>query len=761
MNTCATISDERYRAFIENINDGVYELDGNANFTYFNDSLRKILGYPSDEIQWQNLGKFMEKKQARIAHNSFIRIWVTRKGFSDLVWEIIQKNGQARIIELSAYLIVNENGKKEGFRGIVRDITEKINSKEALQACEQRYQIEYRASRRAQKWARNLLDFVPYPMVVFSLGGKVNYLNPSFTETFGWPLKELRKKSIPFIPPGLKEEAIESYERLLDEKIILRQESKRLTKDGRILDVILRGAVYSGNEDQPEGLLVCLRDITQEKKMMRNNEALLRISTALPAYPDLEELLDYISKVIKELLNTEGAVVLLLDEEKNELFFQGAAYDDKTIQKIAKETRFPADKGVSSRVIKTGKPVIIPDLSEDPDYYPEVSQKIKSQVRDMLVVPLRSSDRIIGVLLATNKKEGPFEDTDIEMLSVIAGGVALYIENARFSEEVKKAYKEVTSLNRAKDKAINHLSHELMTPASILSASLSTFSKRLRESSKETWKPTMERAQRNLERIFEIQYQVKDIMQDKQLKTYNLLTLLLDQCADELEALVADEVGEGPIIERIRKRIKDIFGPKDSKVSEISLDRHVQESLKELKPRISHRQVEITTHIEPAPSTCIPSDVLQKVVDGLIKNAMENTPDEGKITVTVKKKGEGAELVVHDYGVGITEADQMRIFEGFFSTQETIAYSSKRPYDFNAGGKGADLLRMKIFSERYDFEIKMASTRCCFIPKESDICPGRISECNFCKSKNDCYESGGTIATVFFPPVKVKACAIG
>ena len=133
MNTCVTISDERYRAFIENINDGVYELDGNANFTYFNDSLSKILGYPRDEIQWQNLAKFMEEKQARVAHNSFIRIWVTRKGFPDLVWEIIQKNGQVRIIELSAYLIVNENGKKEGFRGIVRDITEKINSKAALQ----------------------------------------------------------------------------------------------------------------------------------------------------------------------------------------------------------------------------------------------------------------------------------------------------------------------------------------------------------------------------------------------------------------------------------------------------------------------------------------------------------------------------------------------------------------------------------------------------------------------------------------------------
>ena len=93
----------------------------------------------------------------------------------------------------------------------------------------------------------------------------------------------------------------------------------------------------------------------------------------------------------------------------------------------------------------------------------------------------------------------------------------------------------------------------------------------------------------------------------------------------------------------------------------------------------------------------------------------------------VRKKNEGAELVVRDYGVGITEDAQRRIFEGFFTTQDTMAYSSKRPFDFNAGGKGADLLRMKIFSERYNFKMDMVSARCRFLAKDTDVCPGRIS----------------------------------
>jgi signal transduction histidine kinase len=103
--------------------------------------------------------------------------------------------------------------------------------------------------------------------------------------------------------------------------------------------------------------------------------------------------------------------------------------------------------------------------------------------------------------------------------------------------------------------------------------------------------------------------------------------------------------------------------------------------------------------------------------------------------------------------VGIPEEAQKRIFEGFFSTRDTMAYSSKRPFDFNAGGKGADLLRMKIFSERHHFQIDMASTRCRHLPTEVEVCPGRISACTLCSTVEDCHQSGGTIFSLYFPPV--------
>jgi PAS domain S-box-containing protein len=760
------------------------------------------------------------------------------------------------------------------------------------------------------------LEFLPHPIVVFSVDGHVYYLNPAFTDTFGWTLDELRGKNIPYVPPGVEKETKEALERFFIEKTIIGFETKRYTKDGRILDVILSASFYQDSKGNNLGELVMLRDITSEKRTARNNESLRRISMALPAYPDLEDLLDFISNEVKRLIGSEGALVILLDEESQELFFLGAAYDDLLTSDRVKEFRFPLDQLVAGEVIKsghahivskvpedeplhherdrklgyttknlllvplkssdrtigviasinkkegafdeadkqflgmigatvalsvenarfsedlkeayrnnetllriskalpgypdleelldyisgevqrimdvegaliglleeeedrlffpsacyedkevqgrmkkmrvgldevaagkvirTGEPIIINDPDQDKKLYPDRDTKLGYVTRNIIEVPLRSSDRIIGVLCAINKKDGAFDEKDNQLLSLVSGTVALSIENARFSEELKRAYLEVKSLNQAKDKAINHLSHELKTPVSVLVGSMDILSKKLEDIPEQGWKPTMERTRRNLKRIVEIQDEVDDIIQERSPEKTRLLMTLVDQCRDELETVLAGEIGEGSGVEMIRKRLDEIYGARDLVAEEIHLEAFIRDRLDNLADQFAHRELELGVVLEGGTKIIIPRDILRKVVDGLIKNAIENTPDEGRIELILRQVGDGSEFLVRDYGVGITEGAQRRIFEGFFATQDTLHYSSKQPFDFNAGGKGADLLRMRIFSERYGFQIGMESTRCRYIPLQTDACPGRISECRFCSERDICLQSGGT-----------------
>jgi len=126
----------------------------------------------------------------------------------------------------------------------------------------------------------------------------------------------------------------------------------------------------------------------------------MRISAVLPEYPELEELMSYISREVKELLKTEGALVLLYDEITDELFFTGGAYDDSDTQKRAKTFRFPANTMLAGEIIKTGEYALINDTDKLKSDYPERDEKLGYQTRSILEVPIKNDDRIIGVLCA-------------------------------------------------------------------------------------------------------------------------------------------------------------------------------------------------------------------------------------------------------------------------------------------------------------------------------------------------------------------------
>ena len=108
------IQEERFRALIEDVADGFYEVDLSGNFRFFNDALCRIFGYPRQAVQDRNYRDFMDASNARRAFDAFNRLFREGGGSADLVWEITHNDGKPRFLEVSAKLITDPAGQAVG-----------------------------------------------------------------------------------------------------------------------------------------------------------------------------------------------------------------------------------------------------------------------------------------------------------------------------------------------------------------------------------------------------------------------------------------------------------------------------------------------------------------------------------------------------------------------------------------------------------------------------------------------------------------------
>jgi diguanylate cyclase (GGDEF)-like protein/PAS domain S-box-containing protein len=118
-------SEERYRSILENIEDGYYEMDINGRLTFFNESCRKILGYPREELMGMDNRQFVDKDTAAKLFQLAVRVYQTNKAEKSSDFEVIRKDGFKRHIEISISLMKDISGLTIGFRGIVRDVDDR------------------------------------------------------------------------------------------------------------------------------------------------------------------------------------------------------------------------------------------------------------------------------------------------------------------------------------------------------------------------------------------------------------------------------------------------------------------------------------------------------------------------------------------------------------------------------------------------------------------------------------------------------------
>ncbi len=122
-------SEERYRSILENMNEGYYETDLAGNFTFVNEAMSAMIGYEKDELIGSNNRAYMDDETARKVYTAFNRVYSTGSPERGFEWDSIRKDGSRAVVETSVSLILGSDGGPAGFRGLVRDVTERELSK--------------------------------------------------------------------------------------------------------------------------------------------------------------------------------------------------------------------------------------------------------------------------------------------------------------------------------------------------------------------------------------------------------------------------------------------------------------------------------------------------------------------------------------------------------------------------------------------------------------------------------------------------------
>ena len=127
-------SEDRSRSIVDNIPDAYYEVDLRGNLQFFNEAYLKLFGYRHEDMLGLNFRRYVDKKHAEIALRTFSQVFKNGKPVRKMDWKIINKNGEARQVELSVSLMRNAHGKPSGFRGIIQDITSRRKEEEVIRS---------------------------------------------------------------------------------------------------------------------------------------------------------------------------------------------------------------------------------------------------------------------------------------------------------------------------------------------------------------------------------------------------------------------------------------------------------------------------------------------------------------------------------------------------------------------------------------------------------------------------------------------------
>ena len=360
-----------------------------------------------------------------------------------------------------------------------------------------------------------------------------------------------------------------------------------------------------------------LRDLEgRQQQLLR----LVELSVTLNSTLNLETLLQVITGTATELLDCEGASILLYDEKNPRLYFAAATGSDPA--KLA-EIPVPMEGSLAGTIFRTNRPIILNNAEQDPRHYTMVSDHIKFKVKTLLGVPMPIKDRTVGVLEAINKRNGLFDERDSTILSVTAAHAAIAINNARLLRTTQLALEKVRESNELKSNFLSLASHELRTPLGII-IGYSTF---LKEDAKGE-------LSEHANQVLNAAGQMRSILDEMN----NLAMLKSDEMKLRPQKIVMQDV-----LAFACEGIKEIASARDQKL----------------------------TYAFPEESFIVDVDIDKTALafGNILNNAIRFSSPGSKITIGTIKQGKQVLAWVQDQGIGIPADKLQKIFEEFYQIE--------------------------------------------------------------------------------------------
>lgn len=152
------------------------------------------------------------------------------------------------------------------------------------------------------------------------------------------------------------------------------------------------------------------------------------VASALTSNLQLDNLLRTIMQQMESFFGPEQWTLLLVDEETQHLYYALSAGTD---EELLRDIRLPIGEGIAGFVAASGIPLVVPDVSQAPDWSAYAAAHPELHLQSIACLPIRHGDRTLAVLQMNNSKLDLLPDASITFLRIFCDYAAIALENAR------------------------------------------------------------------------------------------------------------------------------------------------------------------------------------------------------------------------------------------------------------------------------------------------------------------------------------------